>query len=155
MEYTEPVNFIYSNFGIMSFSGVYFCSECNIGFKNESIFNRHIQFRHGGAGLPSELPSDFKSHAGVKILQSGVKIPISHNISENGSLTENMQADVGEQTSLQNGGTSVDGESPYDIPNLKKEFPRPLLLVKREQGPPVLKKEGSAEPEPKTPKRHV
>ena len=143
---------------------MYFCSECNIGFKNESIFNRHIQFRHAGAGLPSDLPSDLKSHAGVQILPTGLKKLIKTPTSENSFVTENMETDDSEQTALQNGSISVagatngdiaGGDSPatmptFVIPKLKKEFPRPLFVVKREQGgPPVLKKEGSAEPEPK------
>ena len=79
-----------------------------------------------------------------------------------------MQPVDNEQTPLQNGSFIADGatngsitpspgtaeassakKSNFVIPKLKKEFPRPLLVVKKEKGPPILKREGSAEPQRK------
>lgn len=164
--------FIYASFSYIS--GVYFCSPCNLGFKSEAIFDRHILFRHSGAGLICQLePGSQPSIANAGPENENVQAVSSEQTGLLSSTLEVAQGDENnqpepvssEQTACQNGEAAPAQAKKRKVvlPKLRKETLTPSPVIKKEPkaGPPILTKEcidpGDAKPDKKLTniKRHA
>lgn len=107
-------------------SGVYFCSPCNLGFNLEVHFDRHILFRHSGAGL------DYEQETGL---------PAS-DLNTTSDKNENSEPVSSDQTPSQNGdmNSQTGNKTP---PVLQKQTNVTSNVTKKEakSDPPVLEKE--------------
>ena len=104
---------------------MYFCSPCNLGFNLEVHFDRHILFRHSGAGL------DYEQEA-----------PASSGLNTSSNKNESSEPVNSDQTPSQNGDMNSQKVNKTP-PVLQKQTKVTSNVMKKEakSDPPVLEKE--------------
>ena len=107
------------------FTGVYFCSPCNLGFNLEVHFDRHILFRHSGAGLDYEQEASASSSQNTSSNKNESSEPVN---------SDQTPSQTGDMNSLTVNKTP---------PVLQKQMTMTSNVKKKEakSDPPVLEKE--------------